>query len=65
MSTTSLPSTCPRVLKVGPGPRDTNGTVITDINNPKTTIGISATSNVATRRFMPALYGNRRSAPRR
>ena len=51
--TTCLPSTSPSVSKVGPGPSDTNGTVTTASNTPKTRIGTSATSKVRIRLFTP------------
>ena len=53
MSTTCLPSTSPSVSKVGPGPSDTNGTVTTASNTPKTRIGTSATIKVRIRLFTP------------
>ena len=53
MSTTCLPSTSPRVLNVGPGPSDTNGTVTTDSSTPNATIGTSATTSVRIRLFTP------------
>ncbi|BBX39749.1 hypothetical protein MSIM_12000 [Mycobacterium simiae] len=53
MATTCLPSTSPRVSKVGPGPRETNGTVTTASNTPKTRIGTSATIKVRIRLFTP------------
>ena len=37
----------------GPGPSDTNGTVTTASNTPKTTIGTSATIKVRIRLFTP------------
>jgi len=40
-------------LKVGPGPSDTNGTVTTASNTPKTTIGTNATIKVRIRLFTP------------
>ena len=55
MSTTCFPSTSPRVLNVGPGPRPTNGTVTTDSSRPKTTTGTSATTSVKTRLFAPPI----------
>jgi hypothetical protein len=41
------------VSKVGPGPRDTNGTVTTANSTPNTTIGTSATIKVKIRLFTP------------
>ena len=53
MATTCLPSTSPSVTKVGPGPSDTNGTVTTASNTPKTRTGASATIKVRIRLFTP------------
>ncbi|BBX99560.1 hypothetical protein MSEO_00600 [Mycobacterium seoulense] len=39
--------------KVGPGPNETNGTVTTASNTPKTRIGTSATIKVRIRLFTP------------
>jgi len=58
-----LPSTSPSVSKVGPGPSDTNGTVTTASNTPKTTIGTNATIKVRIRLFTPlTLDGPRQSS---
>ncbi|GFG77736.1 hypothetical protein MPRG_10120 [Mycobacterium paragordonae] len=38
---------------VGPGPKDTNGTVTTASSTPKTTMGTSATTKVKIRLFTP------------
>src|SRR6201997_264468 len=51
MSTTSLPSTSPSVLNVGPGPSDTYGTVTRPSSTPNATTGASATNSVTTRLF--------------
>ena len=61
MSTTSLPSTSPSVLNVGPGPSDTNGTVTTASSTPKATIGTRATSSVKIRLFTPPTVGTARA----
>ena len=53
MSTTSMPSTSPRVLKVGPGPSATYGTVTSHSSAPKIMIGTSATARVEIRLFTP------------
>ena len=60
IATTCLPSTSPSVSKVGPGPSDTNGTVTTASNTPKTRIGTSATINVRIRLFTPLTLDGRR-----
>ena len=59
MSTTSLPSTSPRVSNVGPGPSDTYGTVTNASSTPNATIGASATSSVEIRLFTPATVDGR------
>ncbi len=53
ISMTGLPSKSPRVLKIGPGPSDTNGTVTAASSTPKARIGTSATNNVRIRLFTP------------
>ena len=53
MSTTSLPSTSPRVSNVGPGPSETYGTVTNASSTPNATIGAKATSSVEIRLFTP------------
>ena len=61
MSTTSLPSTSPRVSNVGPGPSDTYGTVTKDTSTPNATRGTSATTSVKIRLFTPPTVKGARS----